>query len=73
MDKKEKLIQDLLWSIFWKEFTIKQRKDVIAIIEDEYATVHEKATDLCDYLKIERRFNRNAMTPIIGNYLKEKD
>jgi len=69
MTREDKLMQQILRAIYWKQFTNMQRRDILEIIKyDENG--HGAATSICDYLNIERRGNRAELTPIINNYLQ---
>ena len=57
-------IDDIFHVIYWNKPTDKQKKTVLNIIEDGNDEMGI-ATDICDYLEIERRGNRRAIYDIL--------
>lgn len=66
MDENKKL-QEILKAIYWDKFSPSQIKIVSAIINNDDDGNNEKANAICDYLGIERRYNRSAIIEVLNN------
>jgi hypothetical protein len=57
-------LSELLKIIYWTKFSRTQEEDIINILEEckeEGFTSRATATQICDYLRIERRGNRSEI------------
>lgn len=60
------LFKRIATAIYWKSFTGQQEKEINAILhDDDFASAHSKANAICDYLEIEKRGNRSALTKLL--------
>ena len=66
------LLSSILGTIYWTKFTPKQEKVILGIIADEeLITSLRKASEICDFLNIERRSNRAVIDNILSKFLKD--
>ena len=70
-NNNELLLKEILEAIYWKEFTNKQKTEIITLINNSnYTASISKANDICDFLDIEKRGNRRGISEIIDKYSK---
>lgn len=68
----ENLLNDIRKAIYWNKFTVKQAKDILKIIAlGEITSII--ANDICEYLEIEKRYNRNEIQIVLNNHLIQDD
>lgn len=60
------MLDDIMRSIYWVSFTKKQQENIIAIVSNPDYDNISKGNDICDYLGIERRGNRQAIAQVLN-------
>lgn len=61
------LLTDILNAIYWSKFTANQSTVIIGIIENsELPDAMSKANEICEFLGIEKRGNRRAISELLS-------
>jgi hypothetical protein len=66
-EKSDALLGMIADAIFWSQFDDKQKSEILTILKDCELSNRSKANEICEYLGIEKRFNRSAIYTVLDN------